>query len=410
MAKNNYINILLISWSWIIWGLINYAYHPLMLKFLSIEEFWVFWSLLGIFNILWVLTVWLVLFLNKEVSKNINNKGKIKFIFYESIKIFFFLSLFLYVIFLLFSPIIWRFLNIDNNWLLYIVGLAIILWFLWISSNAVLRWLKKFEFISILAIVNPILKLGIWFILVFLGYKVYWALIWFIITWFLGFWISFFYLYKYFRNTKQIWNTKDLISDFKNSKKDILNFFFISLFFAIFMNIDVILAKNLFDETTAWIYAWISVLWKFLIFLLLSIETVYYSQIMEYDKKNLPKNLIKNPIFLILITSIIAIWFNYFFWEFILRILKKDLKDYVNIYLLTLIYYSFLAFISFFSKILIWWEKYFINYIIWFFTILLIVLVYNFWNNLENFVLCFIITWILTTFTTWILFFREFKK
>jgi len=40
--KNNYFNILLISGSGIVAGGINYLYHPIMLKFLSLEEFGTF--------------------------------------------------------------------------------------------------------------------------------------------------------------------------------------------------------------------------------------------------------------------------------------------------------------------------------------------------------------------------------
>jgi O-antigen/teichoic acid export membrane protein len=410
MAKNNYLNVLLISWSWIIGGLINYAYHPIMLKFLTIEEFWVFWSLLWMFNILWVLTVWLILFLNKEVSKNIENKGKIKFIFYESAKLLFILSLLIYFVYFIFSWIIANFLNIDELGLIYIVWIAIIIWFLAISEHSVMRWLKKFEFLSFITIIAPVFKLLLWFLLVFFGFKIYWAVIWFILWWVFSLVVSFVYLYNYFKNTKQIWNNKDFIDDFKNSKKDILNFFFVSLFFAILMNIDVILAKNLFDETTAWIYAWLSVLGKFLIFLLLSIETVYYGQIMEHKKDSLPKHLIKNPIFLITIISIIALIFNFFLWEFILTLLKEELASNLYVYLLILVYYSFLAFISFFSKILIGWNKYLVNYIMWFLSILLVVLVYTLWTNLINFVYCFIFIWILGTIITWVLFYKEFKK
>jgi hypothetical protein len=158
MTKNNYINILLISWSWIIGGLINYAYHPIMLNYLTIEEFGVFWSLLWMFNILWILTIWLVLFLNKEVSKNIDDTWKIKSIFYESTKILFIISIFVYCTFLLFSNIIWEFLNIKDSLLIYIVWISIILWFLGVSENAVLRWLKKFEYLSIISVLAPILN------------------------------------------------------------------------------------------------------------------------------------------------------------------------------------------------------------------------------------------------------------
>jgi len=174
MAKNNYINILLISGAGIIWWLINYAYHPLMLKYLTLEEFWVFWSLVGMFNILWIITVWFVLFLNKEISKNIADKEKIKFIFMKSTLLFLWVWFFSYFIYFLFSSFIVEFLHIKDIKLIYIVWIAIILAFLSVSTNATLKWLKKFEFLSIISILWPILKLFSWFLFIFLWYKIFW--------------------------------------------------------------------------------------------------------------------------------------------------------------------------------------------------------------------------------------------
>ncbi len=410
MARNNYINVLIISWTWIIGWLINYMYHPIMLRYLTIEEFWTFGSLVWMFNILGVLTMWFILFLNREVSKNINNKWKIKSIFYDSAKFFLVLGVIFYFVYLLFSWILSDFLKINDPRLIYIVGLSIILWFLWISESAILRWLKKFEFLGIISILWPLFKLWLWFLLVFLWYKIYWAVIWFILWWLFSLVVSFFFLFNYFKKVKKIWDAKELFTDFKKNKKDIINFFFVSAFFTIFMNIDVILAKNIFNETNAWIYAWISILWKFLIFLLLSVETVYYSQIMEFSKNKLPKYLIKNPLIILVVISVSAIIFNIFFGSFILWLLKPELAAYNKIYILCLVYYSLLAIISFFSKILVWWKNKLINYVMWFLLVFLLFIVYIFWNNLLNFIYSFIVFWFISTIIISFIFYIELKK
>ncbi len=410
MARNNYINVLIISWTWIIGWLINYMYHPIMLRYLTIEEFWTFGSLVWMFNILGVLTMWFILFLNREVSKNINNKWKIKSIFYDSAKFFLVLGVIFYFVYLLFSWILSDFLKINDPRLIYIVGLSIILWFLWISESAILRWLKKFEFLGIISILWPLFKLWLWFLLVFLWYKIYWAVIWFILWWLFSLVVSFFFLFNYFKKVKKIWDAKELFTDFKKNKKDIINFFFVSAFFTIFMNIDVILAKNIFNETNAWIYAWISILWKFLIFLLLSVETVYYSQIMEFSKNKLPKYLIKNPLIILVVISVLAIIFNIFFGSFILWLLKPELAAYNKIYILCLVYYSLLAIISFFSKILVWWKNKLINYVMWFLLVFLLFIVYIFWNNLLNFIYSFIVFWFISTIIISFIFYIELKK
>ncbi len=143
----------------------------------------------------------------------------------------------------------------------------------------------------------------------------------------------------------------------------------------------------------------------------LSIETVYYWQIMEYKKENLPSHLIKNPLILIIIWSIWAIWVNYFLWALILNLLKAELADYTQVYLLILGFYSLLAFISFFAKILIWWGKYSVNYLFWMLSILLISFSYLFWqSSLENFVYSFIASAFIWVIWIWYMFFRELKK
>lgn len=411
MTKNNYFNVLLISWSWILAWLLNYIYHPIMLQFLTIEAFWEFASLLGIFNILWVLISWIVLFLNKEYSKNIWDITKQNFIFKNSLKLFFLLWCWVFFIYCLSSFIIQDFLWIESIWLVIITGVSMIFWFLSSSIDSLLRSLKKFHIIALLQVVWPITKLAFWVWLVWIWCKVYWAIGWVILSGLIWFMISFFYITRYFKWVKSESNISELLQEFRKNKKSIMNYLLVSLFFALFMNIDIILAKNIFSAEQAWIYAGVSVLWKFLIFMFLSIETVYYWQIMEYKKENLPNHLIKNPLVLITVWSISALVVNYFIGWFILNILKAELAEYTKIYLLILGFYSLLAFISFFAKILIWWGKYWVNYIFWILSILLISFAYLFWqSSLENFVYSFIISWSIGVFLIWYMFFYELKK
>lgn len=411
MIKNNYINVLLISWSGILAWLLNYIYHPIMLQFLSLEAFWEFASLLWIFNILGVLIGGVILFLNKEYSKNIWDITKQKFIFKNSLKLFFLLGCSMFLLYNASSFIIKDFLWIESIWLVVLTWVTIIFWFVSSSIDSLLRSLKRFHIIALLQIIWPISKLGFWVGLVWLWCKVYWAIGWVIISGLIWFMISFFYITHYFKWVKSENNISELLRDFRKNKKSIFNYLLVSLFFALFMNIDVILAKNIFSPWEAGIYAGIGVLWKFLIFMFLSIETVYYGQIMEYKRENLPIHLIKNPLILIVIWSIGAIWVNYFLWSFILNILKAELADYTKVYLLILGFYSLLAFISFFAKILIWWWKYSVNYIFGALSILLIGCAYLFWqSSLENFVYSFISAASIWVISIWYMFFKELKN
>jgi len=130
---NNWLNIFIIGWTTVIWWLINYFYHPLMLKFLSIEEYWVFASLVSLFNILWVLTVWVTFFLNREISKNSKDLNYVKSIFVNWLKVFTIIWIVSYLLFLALIPILSKNLKIYDTKLFVIVGLTLILTFAWVQ-------------------------------------------------------------------------------------------------------------------------------------------------------------------------------------------------------------------------------------------------------------------------------------
>lgn len=113
----------------------------------------------------------------------------------------------------------------------------------------------------------------------------------------------------------------------------------------------------------------------------------------------------KNPLVLIVITIFLAILTNIFVWKFVLWTLKPELEAYTKIYILNLCYYWFLVFISFFSKILVWWKKYFVNYYLMFLVILLTILSYTIWKlDIYNYIYCFIFVWFIWMIWTWIMF------
>ncbi|MBS9775219.1 oligosaccharide flippase family protein [Candidatus Gracilibacteria bacterium] len=390
MKKDNYFYIMIIAMSSIIGGAINYMYHPIMLKFMSIEDFGIFGSLVGIFNILAVFTTGISLFLNKEFSKNIKFKKKQKGLFFDSLKILSFLGIVSFVFFTLSAPLIANYLGISSVFLVGILGFSLIFIFPWMGIMALLKAIKYFEVISWSQILGPFIKLIGGVGLVFLGYNLYGAVYGFLLGLIIVFFFLLYFAIKYFKNIEYVSDMNRLLQDFSKNKKEILHFFFVSLFFAILMNADVIIVRNIFSAEEAGIYSGIAVLGKFLIFLLLSIETVYFGQIMEFSKEKVPNHLIRNPLILMLGSSIGALVINYFLGSFILGLLKSELAEYVNIYLLILVYYGFLAFISFFIKILIGWKKYAINYFLFVFIGILFSILYTFGKiSLFDFALSF---------------------
>ena len=117
--------------------------------------------------------------------------------------------------------------------LFIIVGLTLILTFAWVTVIAVLNWLKKFKLIWFLAVINPIIKLWLWFLLVWLWYKVFWAITAFVLASFIWFAISLYFVFRYLKSYKIIFDTRFLLKDFWNQKKDIISYIVLLWYFII---------------------------------------------------------------------------------------------------------------------------------------------------------------------------------
>lgn len=370
----NLFYIALIGFSTVIGGVINYLYHPLMIQYLSINEFAEFESLVGVFNILWVLTTGVSLFLVKEIAKNSKNLDIVKSIFQFSNTFLLIIGCLSYLLFALFSPLIARFLKLDSVLPVLLTGITIIFAFQWTVVWAVLQGLKKFQFIALSGVLWSLFRLLFGLVFVFFGYKLYGAIGWFIVSGALLFFLNFLYTWNLLKKHQTIDTLDDLKKDFKKDSLHIFHFFLLAFFLSILMNMDIIFAKNLYDANTAWIYAWLSVLAKFLIFLWWAIETVYYPQIMEHKREEVPRHFIINSFFILLILGFSALLFNYFFGWTILDLMKKWLGEHVDLFLSVLVFCSLYMFINLYSKILIGWKVYVVNYVLWMSLTLLIVL------------------------------------
>lgn len=364
----NRAHIFFLTWATVLSWVINYLYHPIMLRFLSIEDFGKFESLVSIFNILWVITTWLIFFLNKEISRwHIESSWKIISLFKVSFKWSLFLWVFLYWVFLLFSWFLAWYLRINDVSLVRLVWMSIIFAFVNVPFDALLRGLKKFKQKSLVMSIMPFWKLILWVILVWQWYHLYGAVAGFVISTVLWIIVSYIIVRSYiFSEKKDIQMEKIVMNDLLVMKKEIFQFCLVSLLIALFMNMDMLLARNLFDATTAWIYSWVSIVAKFLVFILFSVETVYYSQIMESKSDLLPVKLLRNPILIMFGMWFFSIIWANMLWSIVLEYMDPLLAWYNNLLLMLLIFNTFLGVVIFISKILIWYKIYVVNSILLF--------------------------------------------
>ena len=131
MKNNNIFSVMImfISTFWV--GLLSYAYHPIMLKYLTLSEFWEFESLLSIINLITVVTLALSLFLVKEFSKD-ESWDKTWAMIHIASKYLSTLWIILFLLYILFSPFINSFLKINNIVIVILTWWMILLTFVWL--------------------------------------------------------------------------------------------------------------------------------------------------------------------------------------------------------------------------------------------------------------------------------------
>ncbi len=159
----------------------------------------------------------------------------------------------------------------------------------------------------------------------------------------------------------------------------------------------------MFGWETAGYYAAVSILAKFLVFLWLSIETVYYPQLVKW--KIFPTQQILKISMYYIAMLVGALWFFHIFWEAVLRLFKDWLEEYIGVIFPLLVYCGLLGYISIIVKTLIAFEKYVVNYILSIVIIGIIVYIYVFADDIYGLTYIFMygsIIWLIVSIITMI--------
>lgn len=360
----NFFYVSLVGLSTVIGWIINYAYHPLMIRYLTITQFAEFESLVGIFNILWVLTAGISLFLVKEIAKNAKNGAYVKSLFLFSNRILLVLWCFVYVVFAAFSPFIAHFLRLNSVFPVLLTGMIIPFSFQGTVVSSVLQGLQKFSFISFTSILASVCRLAFGGMFVWAWYALFGAIGWFIASGAILLGINLVFVWRLLQSYPTVNANESMKRDFKKDFYPLFHFFLLTFLLAVFTNMDVIVVKNLYNADIAGLYSGISVVAKFLIFLGSAIETVYYPQIMQHKKESPPKHFLFNAFAFLLLLMFFALTCNMVFGGWILNTLKPWLWAYKNLFLYNLMFCGLFTFVSFYSKVLIGWKVYAVNYIL----------------------------------------------
>lgn len=362
--KSTLTSILRIWTTTLLAGILSYLYHPLMLKFMSVESFWEFSSMLGVFNILGVLTTGIGLFLLPKIAQQRADQPMLIWLYRWAFPRSLLLGVLVFLLFCGAIPLLQSYLQLPYALPLVLVGGSIVLAFASTVLSSFIQGMERFTFLGINSILWAFFKLIIGLGLAYLGYGVYAAVGGLLGAGILSFVIGFCYVFAllqpfFHQKNKNLNLDQDFLSEFWSFFHALL----LSLVLAFFMNADLIMVRNLFDPKRAGIYGGISVVGKFIIYVLAAIETVYYPKISQHSAPKLvPFARLKNPFLLFLLAGAGALLGTWILWDRVLSLMKPELAGNTALLVLIVASCTLYGMLSFYAKILIAWKDQKTNY------------------------------------------------
>jgi O-antigen/teichoic acid export membrane protein len=250
--------------------------------------------------------------------------GKLRGIMDAFIKKSFFICLTIYVVYLAISLFLSKTLEI-NFWLLALTGLFVFGAFLYPIGSGILQGMKKFKAMGWNSVLNSAIKLIIAMILVFFGFKVYGAVLGFI----LGVFIAFIFIFPFI---KEVINAKEIKENPKIFDSHSLYAFFAMLIVVLMYSIDAILAKAHFTADIAGRYAVLSMIGKIILFSTLTIGNAMFpisSERFLNGNKEKTSGIAKKTFIASSALCGIAILIFYLFPDFVVKILFG--KEYLSL-------------------------------------------------------------------------------
>lgn len=240
-------------------NVINYLYHLLMGRSLGPVNYGVLASLYSIIYLVDIVPISCSVAIVKFISSSKNHSEA--YSIYSSLKRFILLfSVIISSILLFLSPIIAKFLNISNFWMVALVSIILFFTMLILVNQAVLQGLLKFTGSVIPNFISSVAKLAIGLFLIFLGFSVLGAMWGVAIASILSYAYSVWYINRVFPKRKT--SEFKLKPFFKYSLPVLVQ----ALAFTSIFTIDVILVKHFLAPFEAGIYAAISTLGKIIFF------------------------------------------------------------------------------------------------------------------------------------------------
>ncbi len=301
--------ILLITFN--LYNLLNFLFQFSMVRMLTVSEYGTLAALFSIIYLLGIFTEAIQTVMTKYSSKE-SDKGKLKNLMNKALKKSFRVSLMLFVFYLFISIFFSYSLKISYP-LLMINGLMIFFSFLLPVNRGIMLGRKKYKSLGINMILESTVKLLLAVLLVFIGWKLYGAIISLVIGSLAAFVLS-------FSSFKDVLSSEEKRAETTNIYSYTTPVLILTTVIIAFYSIDVFIAKMVFSDEMAGYYAIASILAKTILWGTIPISKAMFPISAESHKtKSSPEVLFKALLILIL-TIIVALAIFYFFPSIIIRI------------------------------------------------------------------------------------------
>jgi len=322
-----------------VFNLFNYIFQFSMARMLSVADYGVLAVLMSIIYIFTVPSEAIQNIIAKHISKfNINKEfGKMKFMFKKSLKKSLFFAFVAFIIFFIISFFLSKFLRIDI-FLLWIVGIFLFFMFLLPVFRGVIQGRKKFYVLGWNMILEGAVKLSLAIFLVFIGLKVYGAMIAVLLS------VFFAIIFAIF-SIKEIRDTKEKKTNFEKIYYYSIPYFVVVLVVVLMYSLDVIIARGFFSADIVGSYAVLSMLGKVIFLCTFSLSKAMFPIASEnYEKNKKTKFILKKSLKLTGIISAFILVIYYFFSKLIISLFfGNKYIAFSNLLILVGISYFFLS-------------------------------------------------------------------
>jgi O-antigen/teichoic acid export membrane protein len=302
----------------IVSGFLSFVLNLFFARSLTKPDYGIYAALLSLVTLFTIpaqsLTPIIVRFAGDYYAKKENEKLK-KF-YFKATKMLGSLSVFLFIIFIVFSSFIKDFLRLDSFYYIYIVGICIAFAYLGLVNTGFLQGLLRFGFISFSQVASSIFRLVIGIAFVILGLRVFGAIsstfFSYLATLLLGF-IPLKFLFTKIKTKDVNVPTKDLIKYAIPTSITVLSLFS-------FISTDVILVRHFFTPFQAGLYGGLALIGKVIYYFTGPIPTVMFPLLVKGHANNKPfKKLFYLSLLLVFIPSFVISAFYFLFPAFTVK-------------------------------------------------------------------------------------------